>query len=412
MPDQVILLVIAGLRRRDLAYMQRLRALLAPGDEAVLAPTFPCLAGPVQANLLTGAAPDRHGIVADCLFAREHGEFAARPVSSEGLQCPPIWEILRQHDPQLVSASWGSEFACGDCAKSESRRDVRAPEGKPSPQPSPKGRGGAADLKAAIEIVRRLRPDFFYLFIDDLADVAQRTGPDSDELRQALAELDESLGELCCAVQDGYGQPQPLWLVTGGYAISPVRNVFYPNRVLCEAGLLVLRETEFGPVADLARSRAFAVVDRQLSHVFVAEGQRQTIATVASLFGRRPEIAEVLSGESRRKYDLEHPRAGDVVLVSSPDSWQAYPWWDATEEAPAWSHAAGAPHKLGADPPEVSGGDAQTPLDTALIKGSHGAPAHDESQRSAIFSSEPGVLAGRLLADADVCDLVLSQFGI
>src|SRR6185437_667477 len=185
MPDQVILLVIAGLRRRDLAYMQRLRALLAPGDEAVLAPTFPCLAGPVQANLLTGAAPDRHGIVADCLFAREHGEFAARPVSSEGLQCPPIWEILRQHDPQLVSASWGSEFACGDCAKSESRRDVRAPQGKPSPQPSPKGRGGTA----AIEIVRRLRPDFFYLFVDDLADVAQRTGPDSDELRQALAEL-------------------------------------------------------------------------------------------------------------------------------------------------------------------------------------------------------------------------------
>jgi hypothetical protein len=32
MLDQVILLVAAGLRRRDLAYMPRLQALLAPGD--------------------------------------------------------------------------------------------------------------------------------------------------------------------------------------------------------------------------------------------------------------------------------------------------------------------------------------------------------------------------------------------
>jgi hypothetical protein len=409
MPDQVVLLVLAGLRRRDLAHMPRLQALLAPGDEAVLAPSFPCLAGPVQANLLTGATPDRHGIVADCLFARDEGEFAARPVSTDSLQRPPIWEILRQHDPQLVSAAWGSEFAC---AESESRRDVRAPHGKPSPQPSPKGRGGGADLTPAIELARHRRPDFFYVYLDNLAQVAQRTGPDSDELRQALAELDESLGKLFCAAPDSYGQTRPLWLVTGAYAVSPVRNVFHPNRVLREAGLLELRETGSGPVADLARSRAFAVVDRQLSHVFVAEGQRQTIAKVASLFGRRPEIAEVLSGESRRKYDLEHPRAGDVVLASSPDSWQAYPWWDVTGEAPPWAHAAGAPHKLGADPLEMFGGEVAAPLDTALIKGSHGAPARDESQRSVIFSSEPGVLAGRLLSDTDVCDLVLRQFGI
>jgi hypothetical protein len=257
-----------------------------------------------------------------------------------------------------------------------------------------------------------LRPDFFYLYVGNLAETAQRAGPESAESRQTLAAVDRSLGDLIDAVQEIYGSPPPLWLVTGGFAISPVKSVFYPNRVLREAGLLDLRETEAGPVADLARSEAVAVVDRQVSHVFVNEGRRQTIAKVASLFERRPDIAEVLSGEARRKYDIEHPRAGDVVLISSPDSWQAYPWWNATDEAPAWARLAGAPHQLGADPLELLGGDCRAPFDAALIKGSHGAPAHDESQRSVIFASEPGVLAARLLADTDVCDLVLRQFGI
>jgi len=52
------------------------------------------------------------------------------------------------------------------------------------------------------------------------------------------------------------------------------------------------------------------------------------------------------------------------------------------------------------------------PLDATLVKGSHGAPAREDAQRGIIIASEKGVLTGPALADTDVCELVLRQFGI
>ncbi|HVW38248.1 MAG TPA: alkaline phosphatase family protein [Pirellulales bacterium] len=387
MSDRVILLFLAGLRRRDLDAMPRLRALLAPGDEAVLAPSFPCLAGPVEANLLTGVTPDRHGIVADNRFDRSLRTIERNPALFSHLEQPLIGEILRQHDPRLASSIIGFE--------------------------SHVGRGAAPrdNLKAAIDAARQ-SPDFLYLYLADLADVAQRCGPDSHELQTALSDVDDMLGELIASVEEAYGSPAPLWLVTGGFTVSQVASVFLPNRVLYEAGWLELRDGDDGPIADLKRSRAFALADRQVSHVFVADGQPATIAQVAKLFCSLNEIEETLVGEERRRFDLEHRDSGDVVLISAPDSWQAYPWWSDREEAPEWARRTEAVHKLGADPLELFASDGQVPLDLTLIKGSHGAPARDERQRSIILSSEPGVIAGGVLADTDICDLVLRQFGI
>ena len=52
------------------------------------------------------------------------------------------------------------------------------------------------------------------------------------------------------------------------------------------------------------------------------------------------------------------------------------------------------------------------PLDATLVKGSHGAPARDESQRGVILASQPGVLDSGTLVDTDVFGIVLRQFGI
>jgi hypothetical protein len=52
------------------------------------------------------------------------------------------------------------------------------------------------------------------------------------------------------------------------------------------------------------------------------------------------------------------------------------------------------------------------PLDATLIKGSHGAPAHEEWQRGVLLSSQKGVFVEGATADTDVCDIVLRQFGI
>ena len=62
--------------------------------------------------------------------------------------------------------------------------------------------------------------------------------------------------------------------MAGEYAITPVDHVSYPNRLLREAGLLAVREDDDGEHLDLEDSRAFALVDHQFSHVFVADGDQ------------------------------------------------------------------------------------------------------------------------------------------
>ena len=155
-------------------------------------------------------------------------------------------------------------------------------------------------------------------------------------------------------------------------------------------------------------------MDHQFSHVFVAGGDKQTAHRVADLFRGREGVAEVLVGDERARYDLAHERSGDVILVSAPNSWQAYYWWLADERAPAFARTVDIHRKPGYDPVELFFDPAtrSIPLDATLVRGSHGAPAREARQRGAIISSQPGVLVGRTLSDTDVCELILRQFGV
>ena len=127
-------------------------------------------------------------------------------------------------------------------------------------------------------------------------------------------------------MHETYGD-ELLWLVAGEYAITPVDHVAYPNRVLREAGLLSVREGADGEYLDLAASRAWALADHQFSHVFVADGDARTIDLAAEVFRNQPGIAEVLVGAQRGRYGLDHPRSGELILISEPNSWQAYYYW-------------------------------------------------------------------------------------
>ena len=118
---------------------------------------------------------------------------------------------------------------------------------------------------------------------------------------------------------------------------------------------------------------------------------------MAELFRSQQGIAEVLVGDERARYALDHPRSGEVVLVSTPDSWQAYYWWLDDAQAPPFARTVDIHRKPGYDPVELCF-DPKTrsiPLDATLIRGSHGVPAADASQRTVVLSSEPGVLPGR-----------------
>ena len=440
MPDRVVLLSIPGLRKQDVASMPRLAALAAAGDQTSLVPSFPAVTCPVQANMTTGKTPREHGVVANGFYWRDKHEVEMWTAWNECIGQPQIWDTLHKHDPTITSAVWfplhskgcGADLICTPAP-------IHNPDGSESlwcytkptemygtlrdtlghfplqhfwgPLSNIKSTGWICD--SAVWAARQHHPHFFYIYLPHLDYAAQKFGPNSEQATKALGELDEVLGRLIDGVNEAYSDRPPLWIVASEYAIVPVDHVEYPNRLLREAGLLSVKNDDDGrEQLDLSGSRAWTLVDHQFAHVFVQNAA--DVEAVAKLFRGRRGISEVLVGKDRAAYELDHERAGEIVLISQPNSWQAYYWWFDDERAPKYARTVDIHRKPGYDPVEMHLDMAtrSIPLDATLVKGSHGAPAHDDAQRGIIIASEKGVLTGPALADTDVCELVLRQFGI
>jgi predicted AlkP superfamily pyrophosphatase or phosphodiesterase len=456
----LILLSIPGLRERDLAMMPKLRELTRAGEQAILTPSFPAVTCPVQANMTTGKLPDQHGVIANGFYWRDKQQVEMWTAWNDCILAPQIWDILAQHDETLKTAVWFPLHSKGCTADLVcTPAPIHNPDGSESlwcytrptemygqfrdqlgDFPLKHFWGPLANIKStawiadsAIIAAREQRPDFFYIYLPHLDYAAQKNGPDSAEAQRALVELDEQIGKL----RDGFAEaylgaspphPGPLsatadlrpggegeikWLIASEYAIVPVDHVLYPNRLLREAGLLKVRDEAGGEHLDFAASRAWALVDHQLSHVFVQPGDSAAVEAVRDLFTDHVGVAEVLVGDERVRYHLNHERAGEVVVVSTPNSWQAYYWWRDDAKAPGLAKTVDIHRKPGYDPVELFFDPATRgiPLNAALVRGSHGAPVEHENQRGVILSSHAGMLGSKTIADTDVFEIVLRQFG-
>jgi predicted AlkP superfamily pyrophosphatase or phosphodiesterase len=428
--------------------MPHLRGLTSAGGQASLTPGFPAVTCPVQANMTTGARPNRHGVVANGFYWREKRQVEMWTAWNDCIQAPQIWDTLHERHPGVTSAVWfplhskgcGADYVCTPAP-------IHNPDGseslwcytKPTELygelrdalghfPLMHFWGPLANIKStdwiarsAVHAAKAHRPNFFYIYLPHLDYAAQRTGPDSPAALAALGELDTVVGQLVAGFAEAYGGGAgsggvngsvPLWLVASEYTISPVDHVSYPNRLLREAGLLQVVDGPDGEQLDLVGSRAWALVDHQFSHVFVADGDQQVVRQVTALFRDQPGIAEVLSGDDLARFQLDHARSGEVVLVSTSNSWQAYYWWLDDQRAPSFARTVDIHRKPGYDPVELHFDPAtrSIPLDAALVRGSHGAPVIDDAARGMILASRPGVLKAAAYADTDVRDLVLGQF--
>jgi predicted AlkP superfamily pyrophosphatase or phosphodiesterase len=437
MPEYVILLSIPGLRGKDVDAMPRLRSLTQNGDRAELGAGFPAVTCPVQANMTTGLPPSEHGIVANGFFWRERDEVEMWTSPNSCIQRPQLWDILHEKTPGVTSAVWfplhskecGADYVCTPAP-------IHNPDGseslwcytKPASLygefvaelghfPLQHFWGPIANIKStawivssAIRAAERFKPNLFYAYLPHLDYAAQKNGPDSPEAAKAVADLDAEIGRLVDGFAAAYGSSAPLWLVASEYAITPVDQVLYPNRILRDAGLLAVRDSDAGAVIDYAASKAWAMVDHQFSHVFVRDADAETIKRTAELLRGQAGVAEVFEPRSAPQHDLAHANSGELVVVSEPTSWQAYYWWPDDAEAPSFARSVDIHRKPGYDPVELFFDPATKgiPLNAALVKGSHGAPAVDPSQRGVLLSSARGVF----VEGPDVADIVLRQFGI
>ena len=448
-PVHVLLLSIPGLRQEDLSRMPTLESLAAGGGCVPLDPGFPAVTCPVQATLTTGAFPAAHGIVANGLYERgsHHLEMW---ISPDGVhRAPRLWDRLKAARPELRTAAWfllQSKHATADlvCLPAPKHN----PDGSetmwchtnPEPLyaalreklgdfPLHKFWGPIAGIESSqwiarsfLEASRDNPPHFAIVYLPHLDYAAQRTGPDSPPAHAACGELDAEIAKLIDGFGAIVGRDRLTVLVVGEYRIRPVSHTLFPNRVLREAGLLDVIETAEGELLDMVGSRAWALADHQVSHVYLQDGADQKLVEkVASLFRGRAGVARVLSGADLVAAGLtasvppdQESRCGDVVIESTPESWQSYFYWLEDTKAPRFARTIDIHRKPGYDPlelhidrtklPQIS-----IPLDVSLVKGSHGAIDPANPHETIFIASRQG-LANGPLAMHEIAGIVTDIF--
>jgi predicted AlkP superfamily pyrophosphatase or phosphodiesterase len=178
--------------------------------------------------------------------------------------------------------------------------------------------------------------------------------------------------------------------VVSEYALTPVYDAVTPNRILRDAGLLAVREIQGREYLDTEYSRAFAMVDHQIAHIYVRD-QKDGDA-VASLLKASPGIQAVWGISEKERAHVNHRRSGEWIALSDPDRWFAYYWWRDPEKAPDFADHVDIHRKPGYDPLEMFIDEKTFKIlsDTTLIKGSHGLPAQDRANMAMLMLSGEG----------------------
>ncbi|MFB6163960.1 MAG: alkaline phosphatase family protein [Haloarculaceae archaeon] len=365
------------------------------GSLAELEPAFPALTVPAQTTLATGRSPATHGDVASGEYDRERDavEFWGR--QRDGRQ--RLWEtasdagrttgaLCFQH---LIGSD--ADVAVTPSPIEDEHNDLiemdcwsRPPDfydhlrAKLGHFPLHEYWGPGADegasrwiLDAAGEAVDRHDPDLLWVYVPHLDYAGLADGPESRRFSEALATVDDMLGAFLADLRGDDRWAETAVALVSEYGFHAVETVAYPNRALRDAGLLAVADDGAGGRdVDLDASAAFAMVDHQLAHVY-ADGDAVPAAREAltTLDG----VDAVLTNGEKEAWGLEHPNAGDLVLVAEPDAWFQYYWWTDRADAPSYATRMEIHEKPGFDPCELfSGDDSVVSLDPTRVGGSHG----------------------------------------
>jgi predicted AlkP superfamily pyrophosphatase or phosphodiesterase len=266
---------------------------------------------------------------------------------------------------------------------------------------------------ATLHVRRTRRPALALCYLPHLDYGLQKWGPDQDDSRVArdLRAVDALVGELIADAERAGDRV----IVVSEYGIVPVRDAIHVNRALREAGLLRLRVEMGRELLDPGASRAFALADHQIAHVYLQHVADSTM--VKSLLERLDGVALVLDEDGKRARGLDHSRSGELVVLARSDRWFSYYWWLDDDKAPDFARTVDIHRKPGFDPmelfldPELASPKLRiarrilarklgfrnlldvTPIrDTTLVKGSHGLINADENDAPVVISSEPDLL--------------------
>jgi predicted AlkP superfamily pyrophosphatase or phosphodiesterase len=443
---------VVGLTPRLLEHMPNVAKLGSPSELRTVLPAVTCS---VQSTLLTGAMPRDHGIVGNGWYFRDVGEVLLWRQHNALVEGPKIWDDARKVHPGYRVANICWWYAMGAATDfTVTPRPIYHADGRKSPDcyttpPSLRNdltrelgrfplfsywgpKAGIASSQWIVDAARltlaRERPDLTLVYVPHLDYDLQRYGSSGPEAVAAAREVDTALGPLL----DDAAAAGAVTVVLSEYGITDVSRPVDVNRVLRSEGLLSVYRQAGMEYLDPWTSRAFAVADHQLAHVYVRDPA--DVPRVRSLIGSLPGVDEVLDEEGKAAHGLDHARAGELVAVAAPDSWFTYYYWLDDDLAPDFARSVEIHRKPGYDPAELFLNPADplvkakaalalarkelgfrytmpvVPLDPSVVKGSHGRLPADPLDGPVLLSSE--TLDRESYAATDVKSLLLRLAGL
>ncbi|HCT75913.1 MAG TPA: alkaline phosphatase family protein [Micromonosporaceae bacterium] len=369
-PKPLVVLDVVGLTPALLDHMPRLKASCANGFTARLDPILPAVTCSVQATFLTGATPAEHGIVGNGWYFRDLGEVLLWRQHNALVGGEKLWEAARRVWPDYTVANICWWYAMGaDVDWTITPRPIYRADGRKEPDcytypadlhdelpqfplfsywgPGAGIASSAWICRAAEHVMATRNPDLTLVYVPHLDYDLQRFGPSSAQAARAAADLDEVLGPLL----DAAAERAATIVALSEYAITEVTTPVHVNRMLRSAGMLNVHTQDGMEYLDPWTSRAFAVADHQVAHVYVRDPG--DIAAVTKLCAELPGVAEVLGAAEKAAHGLDHARSGELVLVAEPDSWFTYYYWLDPNRAPDFATHVEIHRKPGYDPAEL-----------------------------------------------------------
>ncbi|NJL79552.1 MAG: alkaline phosphatase family protein [Richelia sp. RM2_1_2] len=424
------------------------------GKIATVEPVLPAVTCSVQATYLTGKMPDKHGIVGNGWYFRDECETKFWKQSNKLVQSPKIWDIAREFDSSFTCANmfwWYNMYSSVDYAVTP--RPMYPADGRKIPdiytQPSNFRNQLQAEFgqfplfnfwgpTASIEstqwiansskwVEENCNPNLTLIYLPHLDYCLQKFGPDQDKIAKELQEIDTVCGDLI----NFYEQRGASVIVLSEYGITSVSQPIHINRILRSKGLLTIRDEEGKELLDAGASKAFAVADHQIAHVYVND--TEYIPQVRSLLEEIEGIDYILDETSKSAYHLNHSRSGELVAVAKPDAWFTYYYWLDDKNAPDFARTVDIHRKPGYDPvelfvdpqikfPKLKIGSKLLqkklgfrylmdviPMDASLVKGSHGCIPPTPDVAPLFITKKTDLLNSESIKPTDVCGLILQH---
>ena len=409
---KLIVLDIVGLSKKQFEKLKpkNISSIFENGSYGSFEPSFPAVTCSVQASIFSGTYPSEHGIIANGYYDELFKQISFWEQPSNLVKKPRIWDLLKKNNPDfstgllflqnsLYANSNGvltpkplhldqkmvmwcyskPEHFYEKITESLGNFDLKSYWG-----PFSSLKSSDWIINSAKITIQNHLPDLLVVYLPHLDYTSQKFGPNSNEFKKSVDELDTIIGDFILFLNQEFPDTYEI-MILSEYNFNEVNNSVSPNLLLRQHGLLSTRRIEDKDYIDYEFSKAFAMVDHQIAHLYIKPGYEDQ---VKSIFNNE-HVGSILDNDLQKKFKVNHPKSGDLILCSNINSWFNYYWWDDIKHAPDFTFTVDIHRKPGYDPLELFI-DFQSKTishDTSLIKGSHGLISNDPMNSPLIGTS-------------------------